>query len=278
MKVLYTTDLHGNEGFYQSLLNLIKTNTVDIIINGGDMLPKIEPIFSHQKEFLTFLEKEYFPKIEDHKIHFLCQLGNDDLKIFDEKFDSICNKFRYIHNVAQKRIEVGDFEFIGFNLVTDYPFGLKDRCRRDKEHFEIPLQYGVPVFSGEKFEWKVIKNWADEIKKMPTLNSELADLPKPQKIRKTIYIIHMPPAGLGLDRTVNDDRPESWAVREFLETQQPLLSFHGHIHNSYQESGVWRAKLEKTICVQPGQSNSEFVYVFWNSETMELKRHSQKNV
>lgn len=278
MRILYTTDLHGNKNFYQFILKKIKSCAVDIIVNGGDMLPKTEPIFTTQIKFLEYLEKEYFPIFEKKRIHYLCQLGNDDLKIYDQRFDAICNQFKYIHNIAQRKIIINSFEFIGFNFVTDYPFGLKDRCRKDTDNFKIPIQYDKPVFSDTGDKWDVIRNWPVVINSFPSILSELKVLPKPQNLDKTIYIIHMPPAGLGLDQTIMGNRPKSFAVRKFLDSKQPLLSFHGHIHNSYQESGVWKKVLGKTICVQPGQGRTEIVFVILDLETMILKRFSQKDV
>ena len=46
----------------------------------------------------------------------------------------------------------------------------------------------------------------------------------------------------------------SAAVRELIERYQPLLSLHGHIHESRAI-----AKIGKTTCVNPGSAYSEGV-------------------
>ena len=63
----------------------------------------------------------------------------------------------------------------------------------------------------------------------------------------------MPPANLGLDVCGRGDAVGSEAVHRFIECRQPLMTLHGHIHESPDVSGVWRARLGRTWCVQPGQ-------------------------
>jgi Icc-related predicted phosphoesterase len=80
--------------------------------------------------------------------------------------------------------------------------------------------------------------------------------------RKAIFMIHVPPHDSGLDTApILDEnlRPTisagdvlrgpvgSTAVREVIEKYQPVLTVHGHIH----ESGGER-KIGKTLCINPG--------------------------
>jgi uncharacterized protein len=80
--------------------------------------------------------------------------------------------------------------------------------------------------------------------------------------RRAVFMIHVPPHGSGLDTApILDEnlRPTvsagdvlrgpvgSTAVRRLIEERQPLLSIHGHIH----ESGGER-KIGSTLCVNPG--------------------------
>ena len=52
---------------------------------------------------------------------------------------------------------------------------------------------------------------------------------------------------------------------------QPFLSLHGHIHESPEMSGVWKANLGKTICIQPGQIH-RFTCAIIDTETREIQR------
>jgi Icc-related predicted phosphoesterase len=80
--------------------------------------------------------------------------------------------------------------------------------------------------------------------------------------RRAVFMIHVPPHDSGLDTAPLLDeslRPTvsagdvlrgpvgSTAVRRVIETYQPLLAVHGHIH----ESGGER-KIGKTLCINPG--------------------------
>jgi Icc-related predicted phosphoesterase len=80
--------------------------------------------------------------------------------------------------------------------------------------------------------------------------------------RQAVFMIHVPPHDSGLDTAplLNEDlRPTvsagdvlrgpvgSTAVRRIIEAYQPLLTIHGHIH----ESGGER-KIGKTTCINPG--------------------------
>ncbi len=70
------------------------------------------------------------------------------------------------------------------------------------------------------------------------------------------YIIHDPPAGLGLDFTCRGRKVGSRAVYNFISERRPLLTLHGHIHESPYLSGKWIAWVGGTLCIQPGQDET----------------------
>jgi Icc-related predicted phosphoesterase len=85
----------------------------------------------------------------------------------------------------------------------------------------------------------------------------------------TIFNLHCPPHGTSLDRApqltpdlkvvLDGGEPRivpvgSRAVRTLIEEIQPVLSLHGHIHESKAV-----AKIGKTTCVNPGSAYSEGV-------------------
>ena len=61
--------------------------------------------------------------------------GNDDLRIFDKKFEENCNKYSFVVCLAQRKFEVEGYEFVEMNRVVDYPFRFKDRCRMDTSDY-----------------------------------------------------------------------------------------------------------------------------------------------
>ena len=79
---------------------------------------------------------------------------------------------------------------------------------------------------------------------------------------RTIFSFHCPPRGSGLDEApeLTEDMKlkdagrapvplGSTAVRAAIERHQPLLSLHGHIHESRGNTRIGR-----TLCINPGSS------------------------
>jgi Icc-related predicted phosphoesterase len=133
MKIIYITDVHGDKDKYWRVLEVAKGNGATAVINGGDMLPKEGDLHQSQRDFVKGFLNEYFAEFEKARIYHLGFLGNDDLRIHDELFQEVCSKYPHVINLAQKRFQLESFEFIGMNWVVDYPFQLKDRCRKDQK-------------------------------------------------------------------------------------------------------------------------------------------------
>ncbi len=270
MKILYATDLHGDKWKYEQMYKASKGKKVDVAINGGDMFPSDWDPFRQDKFISGFLEN-YFKEFEKSKIYYLSMPGNDDLKVFDKLFENTLKQLKYVYSIARKKKKIGDYEFIGMNLVADYPFLLKDRCRRDTDKYRLKEDRMKGVVSTKK-GFKYI-NWMKRASELPTLDEELKKLPVPKDTRKAIYIIHMPPVRLGLDHCLTGDRVGSKAVYNFIKEKQPRFSLHGHIHESPYVSEKWTAKLGKTVCIQPGQGGN-FDYAIINLKTGKYRKYS----
>ena len=272
MKLLYVTDLHGSKWKYERIFDVSVENKIEIVINGGDMYPKGRDLFSQDRFIIGYLDP-HFAKFEVSGIYYLCYPGNDDLIIFDKIFEKICKKYSYVSNLAQRRIRIGGYDFIGMNWVVDYPFRLKDRCRMDTDDYVFQQQLGTGIVSIPS-GWKEIDDWTQYAKSLPTIEDEMNSLIKPNNMKKAVYAIHMPPANLGLDECVNGTKVGSDAIYNFLLKYQPLFSLHGHIHESPEMSGRWQTILNKTLCIQPGQL-IPLTYVIIDLDTMNFKRYQE---
>lgn len=279
MKLLYITDLHGNEWKYEKTFQIAKSKKTDVVINGGDILP-VKGDLLKQGDFITNYLDDYFRQFESEGIYYLCIMGNDDLIIFDELFQKTCDKYSYIANIAQKKFQIkeNNYEFIGMNWINDLPFALKDRARKDTQDFVFPKQPGIQVISTQN-GWKEIDNWFSYAENLPTIEDEMNRLVKPSNMRKTVYAIHMPPSNISLDVCHDGRKVGSRSIFSFLRENQPLLSLHGHIHESPDISGRWYTPIGNTICIQPGQS-SYFVntlnYALIDLEIMKFERQVVK--
>ncbi len=72
---------------------------------------------------------------------------------------------------------------------------------------------------------------------------------------KSVFVFHAPPFNTRLDMLYNGSHAGSRAVRGFIEKHQPLLTLHGHIHESPVVSGDFRDRIGRTLCINPGSGN-----------------------
>lgn len=274
MRLLYATDIHGHHAKYRKLLEIAKEEGVRAVVNGGDMWPKIGDLLSEQRRFLREWLGGWMMQVAESGIELLVMPGNDDLTALDAEFDGLCRQHPLIHNLARRMVKIGDYEFVGMDLVCDYPFRLKDRCRLDFEDVLMAPQFGSGLTT-RSGRFEEIEDWPRYAMGLPKMNEELEALPKPADARRAVYVIHQPPLGMGLDMLTSGQLAGSASVSRFLLRQRPLLSLHGHIHESPDCSGVWHAQVEHgdctTHCIQPGQ-RKDLVYVLLDLENMTANR------
>ncbi|MDN9572374.1 metallophosphoesterase [Clostridioides difficile] len=265
MKLIYVTDLHGDRNKYRKLLDSAIEKGINLIVNGGDMLPKQCDRHLEQPVFIKDFLREYFSELQKHDITYLAMLGNDDLLAVDKLFEKVCDEFENVHNIAGKMVCINGYEFIGMNHVLDHPFGCKDRVVTETHY--IPQSQLSPVAGiSNEYGYDRIYNWLDYSRsELPYMCDILKSLPKPTDSKKAVYIMHMPPAGLRLGQLLYQDLDiGSVDIYEFLKSRQPLLSLHGHIHESPDtEKGKWINQIFHTICIQTGQTelyDSKMIY------------------
>ena len=275
MKIIYTTDLHGDIKKYEQLEKVAFDYEPDVVINGGDVLPHGN--WGDQVKFITNELDDHFDYFENLDIDYIIQMGNDDFNCLDNFFRNCCWSHDNVYDIAQRCESIDNFDFIGMNNVLDYPFRLKDRCRLDNSDDNIsPNQYGTALQSVRTEDNYVeIPNWEKCIHERLTLAEELALLPQPRPDSELIYIFHQPPAGVSLDVCYDGRCVGSQSVSEFLTNSNAQFTLHGHLHESYLKTGVWKAKIGNTIAVQPGQLEN-FTYVTIDTETEICERFEIK--
>jgi len=132
----------------------------------------------------------------------------------------------------------------------------------DDSHTMISVGYSTPT------PWKTPREVSDE-----ELGKKIKDMvAQVQDLGRCIFNFHDPPVDSTLDTCPmldwNTDPPQqiskagqdvlhgagSTSVRYAIETRQPMLSLHGHIHES---RGV--ATIGRTVCINPGSEYGEGV-------------------
>lgn len=277
MKILYVTDLHGDKNKYRKSLDIAVEKNISVIVNGGDMLPKLGERHLEQPIFINEFLKGYFSELQRHGITYLAMLGNDDLLSVDGLFDTVCGEYENVHNIAGKKVRIGGYEFIGMNHILDHPFGCKDRVVTETHY--IPQRQLSPVAGiSNEYGYDRIYNWLEYSRtELPYMCDILNDLPEPENSQQTVYVMHMPPAGLRLGQLLYQDLDiGSVDIYEFLKERQPLLSLHGHIHESPDtQKGRWINQIRSTACIQTGQTelhNNDMVCAEIDLQSMEYSR------
>lgn len=238
-KILYATDLHGNEAVYNKLFDFIKKNKlIKALILGGDLCPRggstLDERVKLQKDFiLNFL----IPELKEIKIEKYIMLGNDDYRINMSILEKE-EKKKTFHLLHKKLNKLHKFNIVGYAFVPQMPFLLKDWEKLDNKSSKQITDPNQDVVS---------------MKREPgTIEDDLKKLKKLADPKKTIYVLHSPPYGTALDVTGMRENVGSKSTREFIEKEQPPLTLHGHIHESLIMGGEYKEKIGKTICINPG--------------------------
>jgi len=258
--VLYTADLHGSRELYVEAFTLARTLGARAVILGGDLAPHSTVVeqASFFREFLIPLVREYREESDSADLFYI--MGNDDWSAnLPSLTRSGVDRFHHIH--CEIRPLLGGSWIAGLGSVSLTPFALKD-WERWEEGLEGPVRLdgfrsrvdgSVHPFDFRGREWE---EWLG--KDLESITKALA----PER-RPLVCVFHGPPHGTALDLIHGDVHVGSRMVRKFLEANQPLLSLHGHIHESPAVSGKFADRIGSTICVNPGQRMGSTLHAVW---------------
>ena len=280
MRILYATDLHGDKNKYEKLLNIAIDNNINLIINGGDMLPKQGARHKEQPVFINEYLRDYFSRLKLHNIKYLAMLGNDDLLSIDKIFDDVCNEFDNVYNIAQNKVNINGYEFIGMNHILDHPFGCKDRVVMEDNYIFQQQLMPHALLSNDTYYDKIY-NWIEyATTQLPDMSDILNELPKPDNNDKTIYITHIAPSGLKLGQLFYQDLDiGSIDIHNFFKKIQPLLTLHGHIHESPDtQTGKWINSIHNTTCINPGQTEINDKILIYADIDLDNKIYKRKKI
>jgi len=245
MVFIYTTDLHGDVLKYEAVLKFAQEQKINLVHLGADLLPKGSGILSQQKKFINGYLKKYYKRCKDLGIDVLAFFGNDDIytrKKYFLKYATLLDETPYSKN---------GYDFRAYGFVPDYPFGLKTACKLDYDGWKCPDPYlGRPLDCGPK-GLEEIPDIEKYFIKKGTIENDLKNIHVITD--KTIMATHAPPWSLDLDVCRGGRRVGSKSVYDWIKNEKPLVVLSGHIHESYDVSKVWKAKIGKTTVIQPGQ-------------------------
>jgi Icc-related predicted phosphoesterase len=98
-------------------------------------------------------------------------------------------------------------------------------------------------------------------------------------LSRTILLFHTPPYNTGLDRAALDGKKVdhvdldvhvgSIAVRRFIESKQPLLTLHGHVHESARMTGTWKEQIGRTFAFSAAHDGHELALIRFDLENLD---------
>ena len=265
-RCLFVTDLHGRLERYDKLFRIILSERPDAVFMGGDLLPHAWHTDDEVGFIASYLEKELGrvrDALKDSYPRIFAILGNDDGRCEEGEMESGTSAgiWEYAHN---GRFVLDRWRVYGYSYVPPTPFRLKDWERYDVSRYVDPgcisPEEGirsVPVSEGES--------------RYSTIRHDLELLAGEEEMSNAVFLFHSPPYETNLDRADIDGKmidhvpmdPHvgSIAIRRFIEERQPLLTLHGHVHESVRLTGSWKDRIGRTFILSAAHDGPELALI-----------------
>ena len=282
MKIFFATDIHGSEVCWRKFLNSAEFYKADLVILGGDVTGKVMvPIVNHGTFWQVTLSGQVHrlespSELEDlerqirNRGYYPTRVDPDELAALNEEDGSIDRRFtsemistldRWL-DMADSKLRGGEIPCI-VNGGNDDTFDIDgvveaSPCVTFAEAKVLDLDGFHLASMGftNPTPWDTFREAPEEEleKRIEAVVSQIPDM------ERAIFNFHAPPYGSGLDEAPALDenlRPMhggavmkpvgSTAVRDSIMKHQPMLSVHGHIHES---RGI--KKMGRTLALNPG--------------------------
>jgi Icc-related predicted phosphoesterase len=264
---LSAADIHGNIVQYEKIKQLVLEHQIACVFLCGDILPKDGGSWSPENKIRTIKMQADF--IANYFLIYLAELGqitkvyaifgNDDFRSNYPNIEQAnIPNVQFLNNQVVKLV-IADQEFsvAGYPYVGLTPFQQKDWEKWDTESglmdHKIYRSNGYSSKDGVHFP----VNFVTDPDRQATLRDDVAQLATLSDPKKTIYIFHEAPFNTPLDMIAPNNpyikdgmlHVGSLAIREFIEKHDPLLTMHGHIHETFQQSGdfIWHSGASTSI-------------------------------
>jgi len=285
-RIFFATDLHGSEMCWRKFLNAAKFYDADVLICGGDMTGKaIVPIVEEDGHFTATMGgqtqtvgPDQVADIEGQvrrKGYYPLRMSVERLHELDQHPEKRAETFQAVMlDGVQRWMEMAKDKLGGSGVRIFVCPGNDDEMEVDdvvRKSEMVQLGEGqvleIDGFSMISTGWSNHTPWNTHREETEEQLGERIEAMAKQVTdpSRAIFNLHCPPFKSGLDEAPAIDadlkllhggralRPVgSTAVRQAIEKHQPLLSLHGHIHES---KGA--VKLGKTLSINPGSSYEE---------------------
>jgi len=263
MKLLVLADIHQRDFKWSKLAKAVKKEKPDITCVAGDLVAN-SFAFQYEKFTQDYIRK-YAEKIKEFCPYLILIPGNDDNGELSDLLLNIDGSDDLWYNVHDRVLEIEGLEFVGIPYVLDHPFGYKYwSVRENDEDLRIcTVQRFKPLTSkAGVYHYIPIGDYYEFFMNRPSMKTILEDMSKKVKdMSKVVFLMHCPPMGCGLDIAGSGDACGSGSITKFIMDKQPLLTVHGHIHESPFYTHKWCCNLDKSWAIQAGQMNNDLYYV-----------------
>ncbi len=276
---LFVSDVHGRVDRFRKLSRAIETDRPGMVFLGGDLLPFGQGAgFATETRYPDFLHDFLLPEFRRlregmgsrYPRVFLIP-GNDDARIEEPSF--LEGESGGLWTCAHGgRFPMGRHTVYGYAYVPPTPFALKDWEKYDVSRY-IP-----PGCVSPEEGRRTVPVPANEVR-YATIQEDLRKLVDGRSLEDAVFLFHAPPHETALDRAALDGKMVdhvpldlhvgSLAIRRFIDERQPLLTLHGHIHESAGLTGAWRQKLGRTSIMGAAHDGPELALVRFDLEDLE---------
>lgn len=262
----FATDLHGSASRYEKLFGSILNETPDAVFIGGDILPsgfKGKNPDDFLKNTIISGFRSLRLKMGNKYPAVFIILGNDDSRQDEDEMKEIETEGLWIYS-HMKKTDFRGRKIFGYSFIPPTPFLLKDWEKYDVSRYTDP---GCVSPEDGKRTYSIEPN----IVRYSTIKKDLELLFGEEDVSDSVVIFHSPPYKTNLDRAALDGKlydsvpldvhVGSIAIRNFIEEKQPLVTLHGHIHESARITGSWRDVIGKTHMFSASHDGNELAVV-----------------
>jgi uncharacterized protein len=290
MKVFFATDIHGSETCWRKFLNAAAFYKADMVILGGDVTGKVmvpivslqpghwEVTFGGQRVQLdTEAELDNIKRKIRDRGYYPAVMSGDELDSLNAEDGSVDRRFTQEMtkgleawlDMADSKLRGGEIPCI-LNGGNDDIWEIDDIIEQspsvsfaESKVLDIGGFYLASMGWTNPTPWNTFREAPEDVL-ASKIDAVVASIPD---MSRAVFNFHAPPYGTGLDEAPALDenmRPihggavmkpvGSTAVKAAIQKYQPILSVHGHIHES---KGVLR--LGRTLTMNPGSSYSDGV-------------------
>ena len=266
----FVSDMHGSTARYEKLFAAVARERPAGVFLGGDLLPHPMAAPPAGAGPGSFLDDELIPRLDALRRTLgaayppiFVIFGNDDPRADEES--ALAAEQRGLWSYAHgRKLPWRGVDVYGYACIPPSPFLLKDWERYDVSRFVdpgcIPPEEGMctaPVPPAEASR--------------TTIAEDLAALFGRDDLDRAIFLCHVPPYqslldraaldGLFIDHAPLDVHIGSIAVRRLIEGRRPLVTLHGHVHESARITGSWREQIGRTVCLSAAHDGPELALV-----------------